>query len=402
MDIRLCAPADVRALACFSGEMSEDIPAGLGSTVTTPLITGFLNCGHEVTLYTLSRGLDEERHYRWGNLRVFVGPYRSRNLARNFFAPEISYLKRAIDNDHAHFVHAHWTYEFALAPLRLGVKTLVTIHDLPWKVMRHFGDMYRAVRLAMAYEVALRGRYFTAVSEDAANHFRRNLCPWGKIAVIPNGLPEWVFEEGLKTRTKAYGEVVFATVLQGWTQQKNPKVVLEAFARVREALPTARLTMFGTGYEECGPARQWAADRNLDAGVCFIGALPHQELLRRVVEEVDIVVHPALDESFSMATVEAMALRKPVIGGANTTGVREVLGGGSCGLLTDVRSYDVLADAMVRLARNEAERSRLSATGYERAFERYRIAQVIKRYEEQYAVMQQVKLTSAAPGTVVN
>ncbi|MDR3742411.1 MAG: glycosyltransferase family 4 protein [Terracidiphilus sp.] len=354
----------------------------------TALITSFLSRGHHVTLYTVSKDTDESSFHHWGNLRVFVGPCRSRHLARNFFLPEIDYLQSAIQQDGASFVHAHWTYEFALAPLRAGVKTLVTIHDLPWKVLYHFRDAYRAVRLMMAYEVAWRGRHFTAVSNDAANHFRRYLFPKGKVSIIPNGLPDWVFEgRGDVARTANPG-VVFASVLQGWTAQKNPKTLLAAFARVREALPAAELRMFGMDYEEGGRAQQWAAGRKLDAGVRFIGALPYQELLRRVAEEVDIAVHPTLDESFSMSTVEAMALGKPVIGGVRTTGVREVLDYGRCGVLTDVRSPEALGAAMLSLAMNPHLQGELVKCALHRAQTKFRLSHVVDQYEQVYREIQ--------------
>jgi len=385
MRIAFCAPTDIHALARFSSQSTVGVAHGLGSTATTPLILELLRRGHEVTVYTLSKGLHNEETYSWGNLKIFVGPSRQRHLARNFYRPEISYLKRVIRTDAPAFVHAHWTYEFALAALRSGISTLTTIHDLPWKVLQYFRDPHRAVRLLMAYEVAFRGQHFTAVSEDAAMHFRRYLKPGAEIRVVPNGLPNAVFEISEHSAAKNHPGVTFATILQGWSRQKNPTAALEAFHILKHTIPDAQLLMFGLGYEQGGPAQQWAIQRHLDLGVTFAGPLPYHELLKRVAEEVDIVVHPSLDESFSMVAVEAMALKKPVIAGKSSTGVREVLGFGKYGILVDITDPKAIGQEMVRLACDTEFRDRVAQVGYQRASSLYRMETVATMYEELYS-----------------
>jgi len=384
LNIALCAPIDIHALALFSGQSTDDIPSGLGSTATTPLVVELLRRGHQVDVFTLHKGLPKEETYRWGNLRVFVGPCRQNHLARNFFRPEIDCLMRAISESRPRFIHAHWTYEFALAAIRSGIPTVTTIHDLPWRVFQHFRDPYRMVRLMMAYEVALRGEHFTAVSNDAAAHFRRFFNPKARIAVISNGLPDAVFELADHLSRNTRWEPVFATVLQGWSRQKNPEVALQAFQIVRRHNPNARLLMFGFGYEPNGEANRWAVQRNLDAGVTFVGSLARTELLSRLKDEVDVLLHPSLHESFSLTAAEAMALRKPVIAGKQATGVREVLGFGENGVLVDVSDPSKIAEQMTLLAENAAYRDRVAESGFARASKLYRLGAVAQQYESLY------------------
>ena len=389
MKIALCAPTDIHLLARFCGQKTAGVAPGLGSTATTPLIQELVVRGHDVTVYTLSRGLPKEEIYQWGRLRIFVGPSRERHQARNFFRQEVSYLKRAIVADAPLFVHAHWTYEFALAALATGIPTVVTIHDLPWNVLWHFRDKYRAARLLMAYQVARRGEHFTAVSDYAASHFRKYLKPGAQIRIIPNGLPDALFEMGERAPARIDIGCIFATVLQGWSRLKNATTALRAYAEVRKEMPDARLLMFGLDYEQGGPAHRWAMSEGLDEGVEFIGALLYPELLRRVHDDVDVVVHPSLNESFCMVAAEAMALRKPVIAGQGTPGVREVLGYGKAGVLVDLRSVPALAEAMVTLARNADYRRAVEDAGFERASTLYRLDAVVARYEDLYKRIQQ-------------
>jgi L-malate glycosyltransferase len=382
--IAFCSPVDIHSLAKFYGQPPQGIPAGMGNTAATPLVLELLRRGHEVDVYTLDRDLALEEVYRWGNLRLFVGPCRQRHRARNFFRTEIDYLARVIRKSHPRFVHAHWTYEFALGAVRSGIPTLTTVHDLPWKVLWHFRDPYRLVRLMMAYQVAASGAHFTAVSSDAAEHFRRYFHPKRKVSVIPNGLSDTVFHLGEKQFQPVRKGVVFATVLQGWTRQKNPVAALKAFAIVRREIPDARLIMFGTGYEPGGPAQRWATRHKLVTDVTFAGPVEYEILLARLRDEVDVVIHPSLDESFSMVAAEAMALKKPVVAGKKTTGVREVLDFGRSGVLVDVNDSDAFAQEMVRLGRDLGYRDRVAQSGFERAASQFRLGTVVTQYEGLY------------------
>lgn len=384
MKIALCGPADIHSLGSFRGEDCSSVAPGLGGTATTPLIIEFLRRGHEVTLYTLSKGISSGKEYRWENLRIVVGPFRERHLAATYYRPEIEFLQRAIEEDAPAFVHAHWTYEFALGALRSGALTVTTIHDLPWNVLRYFLDAHRSVRLLMAYEVALRSQHLTAVSDAAASHFARYFSRSAKINVIYNGLPAEIFAMGRQPWPNRHREITFATVLQGWSRRKNAKTALKAFDAVRRRIPYAQLLMFGCDYDQGGRAHRWAKEKDLDRNVCFVGSMPYEDLLQRVWREVDIVVHPSRDEAFSMAALEAMALRKALVAGATTPGMEEMLDAGA-GVLVDMSNPLALAEAMHALALDEDRRRFFADGGFERAFKLYRLSTTADGYEAVYA-----------------
>ena len=383
MNIALSTPVDLRALASHFGQPPQTIPAGLGSTATTPLVEALLARGHRVTLFTLSLDIVEEMTLRGPALTAFVCPMRKAHRARNLWKNEINALSHAIRREQPAFVHAHWTYEFAMGAVKSGVPTITTIHDLPWNVLRYFRDPYRAARLLLAYRVAWGGKRYTAVSEDAACHFRRYFRRDAEITVVPNFLPDARFVEGASTRTSSQ-PLTFYTVLQGWTTRKNGKAALRAFALARQNLPDARLLMMGADYQEGGPANAWACAHHLDTAVEFRGPLNYDRMLSVVEMEADILVHPSLDESFSMAALEAMALHKPVIAGRDTPGVREVLDFGRCGLLVDVRRPAAIAAAMGRLGGDPSLRRTLAAAAYTSAWERFRVTPVVMAYEAIY------------------
>jgi L-malate glycosyltransferase len=383
MKIAMCAPADLHALASFCGQSTDGVPTGLGSTATTPLIEELLRRGHEVTLFTLSNDLSKEIRHEWGGLRIFAGPNRKFGAARNLYRPEVTYLRRAIAQERPAFIHAHWTYEFALGGMVAGIPMLTTIHDLPWNVLRYFRDRSRAVRLMIAYWVALHCHRYTAVSDDAANHFRRYLKPGADIEVIPNFLSDSIFEIN-RASVALDRPFTFGTILQGWTRRKNATAALKAFQIVLRTEPKSRLIMMGTDYEEGGPAHRWACQHGLDSGVTFTGFLTYEQMLRRVCDEVDVVVHPSLDEAFSMTVLESMALAKPVIAGKDTPGVRQALRDGDAGVLTDVRDSDSIARAMLTLIADSSYRQHVAQNANQHAASTYRKELIVPQYEALY------------------
>jgi glycosyltransferase involved in cell wall biosynthesis len=236
----------------------------------------------------------------------------------------------------------------------------------------------------MAYTVAAKGKSFTAVSPDAARHFSRWLRPGLPVTVIPNFLRDSVFELGETAHSESTRPLTFVTTLQGWISRKNGKCALRAFQLARRSIPGARLIMFGKGYQTEGAAHQWAIQQGLAEGVVFKGPLPNDDLLKFVASEADVLVHPSLEESFSMAALEAMALKKPVIAGIRTPGVRWVLDEGSSGLLVDVRKPEEVARAMLRLAADPVLRQKLSRAAYQKAWNSFRADAVIPQYEALY------------------
>jgi glycosyltransferase involved in cell wall biosynthesis len=382
MNLGIATPVSLQRLRPFVAN-GEKLPPGYLFAPAADWVKELMKSGHSVTLYTTAQQVSSPITFHGSDLRIRIASQRASGTGRDFFALERGQLKEMMVEDRCDLIHAHWTYEFALAAIASGCPTLITIHDHPWKVLRHFRDGHRAARLLMAYMAAHRGKHFTAVSSGAASHFRRYIRPGKKIEVIPNGLSKAIFALGRHPQRRVDAEVTFATVLQGWSRLKNASTALRAFAIVRREIPDAGLKMFGTDFEQDGPAQQWALANGLAENVSFAGVLPYEELWGRIEKEIDVVVHPSLNETFSMTVLEAMALKKPVVVGLNTSGMREMLGEES-GCFTNVTNPEVLARSMLCLAKDANLRDQMATHGYERASKFYRLDIVTRRYEEMY------------------
>jgi L-malate glycosyltransferase len=388
MKIALCGPTQLHGLAKLRGVDAAGVPEGIGPTPLAPLIGQLLARGHQITLYTLSHDIESECFFDWGSLRVFVGPSRTFGAVRKLYRPEISYLTRVIKADAPPFIHTHWTYEFTLGALGAGIPSIVTIHDLPWNVLRYFRDRCRAVRLVLAYVVATKGSRFTAVSQDAAKHFNRYLRPGTPVQVIPNFLSDRFLELSHGSKPHPNRPLTFATVLQGWSRRKNGTAALQAFARFRRSVPDAHLLMIGTDYHPDGTAAQWAIERDCYTNVEFLGRLPHEQMFTTLRDHADAVLLPSLDEAFSMTGLEAMALGKPIVAGLGTPGFSEMLDAGKAGLLVDVRSPRAIANAMLRLQTDPHLFENLGHAAHRRAVSVYSSANVVAQYEACYAALE--------------
>lgn len=364
----------------------EELPEGYKFPPMATLIEEYLRRGHHVSVFTLDPTTERPRTFEGERLTIHVGRYRprARHRALDFFAAERADLVQAMRADPCDLVHAHWTYEFALAAMSSGTPYLVTAHDAPLHILRLYRDAYRFLRTLMAVRVSRKARFMTAVSPYVAKHFKKVLGHRGDITVIPNGLPEGLFALGEQRAEGDEEGPVFATVLTGWGRRKNGLTALEAFGRVRTMLPGARLVMFGYGHGAGEEAEIWARRRGVEGGVEFAGTLPHPELMRRLSREADVLVHPALEEAHPVGVSEAMALGLPVIGGERSGGVPFTLEYGEAGALVDVRSAEELSACMLRLAGAPGARRALGAAARESARRRFHVEAVVDSYEEMF------------------
>jgi L-malate glycosyltransferase len=385
----------------FPSEASKISCRITGASPIHLLCKALLERGHHLVVFALHPSVESEQVLEGERLRIYLGPSKPKSVL-NYFREERRLLTSAIARERLACLHAHWTYEYALAAIDTDLPHLITAHDAPLSYLRRDiilnpfddrngksyyqtirTDIFWIVRTLIAYKAARSARRLTAVSPFVAEHLRRYHFHNETIEVIPNGMPREYFE---RPRKSVPGTAfTFATALHNWGRLKNAPVAIEAFAKVRKALPCARMLMFGGAFAADGPAATWARKRGWDAGIDFRGSVPHAEIIDLLSRQVDALVHPSLMEAHPMPLVEAMSLGVPVIAGTAAGGVPWTLGDGAYGVLVDVRSPDQVASAMLRLAQDRQLRDRLGAAGRESTKRRFHIEGVADRYESIYA-----------------
>jgi glycosyltransferase involved in cell wall biosynthesis len=104
-----------------------------------------------------------------------------------------------------------------------------------------------------------------------------------------------------------------------------------------------------------------------------------------IMSQIDVLVHPADNESFGRVVVEAMAAGLPVVG-TRGGGVAEIVRHGQTGLLARPDDPADLATCIERLVRDAGERRALGRAGRERAISTYSLAActagILRVYEQ--------------------
>lgn len=362
-----------------------DIPPGVGGIPVNLLTAELLSRGFKILLITLDPTVSSEVILEGPRLKVYIGPWR-RGLGRpawDFFAKERQWILSVIERERPDFLHAQWTYEYAMAAQASGVPHIITAHDAPLDILRFMPSTYRLFRTLMAYSVLRKAQRVVSVAPGMAQHLKRFMLYKGTSEVIPNGMPDALFQRQ-HVHTSENKAVIFASLLNGWVGLKNPKVLIEAFHLVRREHPDARLIMFGVGHGPGEAGERWAKEKGWDEGIEFVGLVPYQQAMERMERQVDVLVHPSLMEGQPMVLIEGMALGIPVVGGVNSGGVPWTLNYGAAGKLVDVRDPAEVAQAMIAwlvdpdARRSWGERGKLWARQY------FHISSVADKYQDIY------------------
>ncbi|MDZ7677394.1 MAG: glycosyltransferase family 4 protein [Acidimicrobiales bacterium] len=374
--IGVVAPVDLNVLSpMIDGPRAST--EGYAARVTSELVVGLHAQGSEVSVYTLSADPRDHCSMSGDRLRIHVLPMRTEGRARDFFRTEIDSLIGAIRADPPDVLHAHWTYEFALAALRTEIPTIVTVRDWGPQILRYHPHPYRLVRLAMQARVLRSAPHLTANSPYIAGkvkHWYRRDVP-----VIPNGVQ---VPDALPDR-EPQPALTIGSVNNGFGGRKNVGTLIKAFSRIRAELPDSRLRLVGSGFEPDGKAQRWALERSLAHGVEFVGPLPSDEI-PGFMRSIELLVHPSLEESFGRTLIEAMVEGTLVIGGERSGAVPWVLGNGTAGSLVDVRSSRAIADMVLAIAADAPAWPAMRARAFDRVAREFSMESVTEAYLDIY------------------
>lgn len=382
--IGIAGPLNLHSLQDYINLTANALPDGLDGTVLPPLIVEYLKRGYRTVVFTLDQKITEPLTFKGDLLKIIVCPSRKNRRARDFFALERRFLLESMREEKVDIIHAHWTYEFALAALESGIPTLVTAHDAPLNILKLYPDIYRLIRLLMAIKTFQKAQFLTAVSPYVAAHIKKYFLYKKPITVIPNAIPEGFFESENPGAKESQEKIVFCSIMNGWGKHKNGQVLLKAFNMVRRKFSNTEMLIFGSGHGPGEDAEKWAKVMGLHTGVRFLGKIPYSDLMSVLVKDVDVLVHPSLEESFGMIFLEAMARAIPVIGGIHSGGVPYVLGNGEGGILVDVHSPSEIATAMSNFVKDPNFRMKMGQKGKIYAKKHFSLNKILDQYEALY------------------
>jgi glycosyltransferase involved in cell wall biosynthesis len=292
--------------------------------------------------------------------------------------PSLARMLRAERPDvfHAHMsspLAAKWALSAAVAArVPAVVGTVQVISDyvpdrstlLQLRLLARGVDRYLAVSRAIAAELVERYRW-----------------PAAKVEVVHNAVEPSRFAvsapPGLREQLGASDARPLVLTAARLDEQKGHSFLFEALARV----PDAVLALAGDG-EERAPLEALAARLGIADRVRFLG---RRSDVPQLLAACDVFALPSLYEGSSLAVLEAMAARRPLVSSA-IAGTDELIEDGRDGLLVPPGDSAALARALERLLVEPQLRDTLAAGAYERVEREFSREQMARRvtavYEE--------------------
>jgi glycosyltransferase involved in cell wall biosynthesis len=278
-------------------------------------------------------------------------------------------LRQLVREREIDIVHAHLPYSAVGARLSLGWTgpPIVYTEHGSWDFYRETPVTYWGNLLTYS-----RNCIVVAVSEYVAASVRYprglRLCRMPPVTTVYHGLDftaigSWRShsarvrsELGLPDNVPVVGSVA------NFRPVKGHRYLLEAFRRVLDDVPEARLVLVGRG--ELERELRALADRlGLHAHVIFAGSSAHAA---RVMTAFDIFVLPSLDEGLPVALLEALSLGKACVV-TKVGGVPEVITNGVDGALVRPGDALAIASALTPLLRDGSLRQQYGAAALARA-----------------------------------
>ena len=159
------------------------------------------------------------------------------------------------------------------------------------------------------------------------------------------------------------------------TAPKNYPLLLEAMSLILKK-NNARLLILGEG-EERSRLEKYARELGISRNIAFLGFRTNPF---KYISRAKVFVLSSLWEGFGDVIIEAMACGVPVISTRCPSGPDEIITNGINGLLVPVGDVDALAEAILRLLKDEVLRRRLAEAGRRRA-EDFRVEKMVVEYE---------------------
>jgi PEP-CTERM/exosortase A-associated glycosyltransferase len=253
------------------------------------------------------------------------------------------------------------------------------------------GDLrYRATRASETH-VLRRASAVTTICEGLRREMVARGIDAARITVIPNGVQAQDFtyaaprDEALAASLGLQGSLVLGFIGSFYAYE-GLDLLIQAFPRIAQALPQARLLLVGGGIEDAR-LREQARASGLAERIVFTGRVPHDQV-ERYYSLVDLALFPRhslrLTETVTpLKPLESMALGRVCIA-SDVGGHRELIEDGVTGFLFPAGSATALADTVIARTGDAAALERVRVRGRRFAESERSWAASVARYEQVY------------------
>ena len=192
-----------------------------------------------------------------------------------------------------------------------------------------------------------------------------------KSFVVPNPVSH-AFSQAEPVRVERIERIVTLGRLEN---QKNHRLLIDAFAKARTQNPSLRLTIYGEGRLR----RELEAQASACGAADVIDMPGRRDDVADVLKEKDLFILSSDYEGFPNALIEAMCVGLPCIATDCPTGPRELLEGGR-GILTPPGDACALADAILRMVEHPRKAAEMGARARAHVLKNYSEREIAERF----------------------
>ncbi len=341
--------------------------------------------GHEVTVLCANEPMSEKEGFLDG-IRVKRIPYIGK-IANTNITPRlpIEILREEFDVIHTH-LPTPWSADWSAVAAAVKGRPLVLTHhsDIVGRGrMDYIAKIYNNINQKLVLKRASKIIVTNPNVVESSQYLKLYAY---KLEMIPIGVDAERFKP-LEPQKKGGSEeptILFISVLDKFHEFKGLDRLLMSMGVILEAVPKARLIVGGDG-ELLDHYKNMASSLGLEERVRFLGYIPEDEIVK-LYNGCDLFVLPSVSarqETFGIVLLEAMACARPVVG-TEIVGVAEDVRRHGAGLIVQRKDEGALADAVIKLLKDEDLRLEMGTAARELAKRDYSWSQVALRMEALY------------------
>jgi len=252
---------------------------------------------------------------------------------------------RHMVEDQADLIHAHFGqegYRCLAARKEANIPLVTTFYGLDVSALPKVLKWQK--RFDRLFE---EGDLFLAEGPHMASCLVDIGCPEDKVRVQRLGIDLDAFPFHERSHEETYEVLMYASM----REKKGHKYGIEAFARVRDKLPSATLTLIGDGPLR-GEIELQIRSMGLSDDTTFLGSLSHSDCVP-ILNRADVLLYPSVMASDGdteggapVGIIEAMACGLPVVSTKHAD-IPYVLMDGEAGIVVDERDVTGLANGVL-------------------------------------------------------
>lgn len=247
-------------------------------------------------------------------------------------------------------------------PLYLDIKTLVVVPHLFATTVFHEINFVLGSYIYMAEKplvMAYKGKPFNVISESTADDIIKRGVPKKDVSIIHCGINRNLYAHDATVEKYNFPSLLYLGRIKKY---KSVQHLIEAFKIVKAKLPDAKLTVVGDG-DYLSELKNLAATLNLADSVEFTGYVSSDEKVERL-RKSHVAVLPSLKEGWGLTNIEANSVGTAVVA-ANSPGLCDSVKDGETGYLYEYGNIDEMADKLLKILEDDANRIKLQQGGLE-------------------------------------